>query len=134
MRFYALGTNLAIQVGGSVNMKTLLNKEEIDIVLEAFVDTIKEEMTVDPREVLTTYGPALNKLLGERTQSITDRIKQEGQDFIANFLDCNEDAIKTASGMAFCEMKKGDGKQPTIQSNVEVHYHGVSLTGGILGM
>lgn len=108
-------------------MKTLLDKNEIDIVLEAFVDTIKEELTVDPRDVLTTYGPALNQLLGERTQSITDRIKKEGDDFIANFLDCNEDAVKTASGMVYCEMKKGDGKQPTIQSNVEVHYHGVSL-------
>lgn len=34
MPFYALGTNLALQVGGQGNFKTLLDDKELDIVLE----------------------------------------------------------------------------------------------------
>ena len=34
MPFYALGTNLALQVGGQGNFKTLLEEDELEIVLE----------------------------------------------------------------------------------------------------
>lgn len=34
MPFYALGTNLALQVGGQGNFKTLLDDDELEIVLE----------------------------------------------------------------------------------------------------
>lgn len=34
MPFYALGTNLALQVGGQGNFKTLLDDKELEIVLE----------------------------------------------------------------------------------------------------
>lgn len=129
MKFYALGTNLAIQVGGQGNFNTLLDEKEMDIVLEAFCDTIKGTSTVDARTVLTTYGPDLNKLLQERTSRIIDRVRKDGEDFITNFLDCNDDAVKTKSGLVYYEMKKGEGKKPTIKSSVEVHYHG-TLTDG----
>ena len=52
MPFYALGTNLAIQVGG--NLGTLLEDDELDIVLEAFCDHLRGTATVDQRTVLTT--------------------------------------------------------------------------------
>ena len=34
MPFYALGTNLALQVGGQGNFKTLLEEDELEIVLQ----------------------------------------------------------------------------------------------------
>jgi hypothetical protein len=34
MPFYALGTNLALQVGGQGNFRTLLDDDELEIVLE----------------------------------------------------------------------------------------------------
>jgi hypothetical protein len=67
MPFLALGTNLAVQVGGQGNVNTLLDAAEMDVVLEAFCDT---------------------------------------------------------SGMVYYEMR-----QPSLQSNVEVYYHG-TLTDG----
>lgn len=129
MPFYALGTNLAVQVGGQGNFNTLLDGDEMDIVLEAFCDTLKGTATADARTVLSTYGPELNKILQERTSRIVDRVKKDGEDYIANFLDCNEEATKTDSGIVYYEMKAGEGKQPTLQSTVEVHYHG-TLTDG----
>jgi len=129
MPFYALGTNLALQVGGQGNLKTLLEEDELDIVLEAFCDNLKGTCPQDPRLVLATYGQQLNKILQERQDKIVDRVKADGEDFIRNFLDCNEEAIKTDSGLVFYEMVKGTGKSPELTSTVEVHYHG-TLTDG----
>jgi len=129
MPFYALGVNLAVQVGGQANIKTLLEDDELDIVLQAFGDTLTGSATTDPRTVLGKYGPQLNKILGERSEKILDRVKKDGDDFIKNFLDCNEEAKQTESGLVYCPMKEGDGASPTLQSTVEVHYHG-TLTDG----
>jgi hypothetical protein len=41
MPFYALGTNLAVQVGGQGNFKTLLDDDELEIVLEGFCDNLR---------------------------------------------------------------------------------------------
>ena len=129
MPLYALGTNLAMQIGGQGNLKTLLEADELEIVLEAFCDTMRGTATQDARTILTTYGQELNKMLQERTEGIVDRVKKDGADFVANFLDCNEEAVKTDSGLVYYPMKEGGGKQPTLSSTVEVHYHG-TLTDG----
>lgn len=129
MPFYALGTNLAMQVGGQGNFKTLLDDDELEIVLEAFCENLRGTNTQDPRAVLTTYGQQLNAMLQQRTAGIVDRVKKDGAEFVANFLDCNEEAIKTDSGLVYYPMKEGSGKQPTLSNTVEVHYHG-TLTDG----
>lgn len=129
MPFYALGTNLALQVGGQGNFKNMLEEEELDIVLEAFCDNLRGTNTQEARVVLTTYGQELNKILMERTESIVDRVKKEGEDYLNNFLECNDDAVKTDSGLVYYEMVEGTGKSPELSNTVEVHYHG-TLTDG----
>mmetsp|Transcript_49897 Transcript_49897/g.120888 ORF Transcript_49897/g.120888 Transcript_49897/m.120888 type:complete len:281 (-) Transcript_49897:149-991(-) len=129
MPFYALGTNLAMQVGGQGNFKNLLEEDELDIVLEGFCDNLKGTNTQDARAVLTAYGQQLNKILQERTNLIVDRVKKDGEDFVSNFLDCNDEAVKTDSGLVYYEMTAGEGAQPELSSTVEVHYHG-TLTDG----
>ena len=129
MPFYALGTNLAMQVGGQGNFKTLLEEDELEIVLEAFCENLRGTNTQDPRVVLTRYGQQLNRILGERTEKIVERVKKDGEEFIKNFLDCNDEAVKTDSGLVYYEMTAGSGQSPTLSNTVEVHYHG-TLTDG----
>lgn len=129
MPFYALGTNLAMQVGGQGNLKTLLDENEMEIVLEAFCATLKGTAIQDPRTILGAYGPQLNQLLQERTSQIVERVKADGAGYIENFLECNPEAVKTDSGLVYCEMTAGEGGQPSPTSTVEVHYHG-TLTDG----
>ncbi|KAL3939159.1 MAG: hypothetical protein SGBAC_006067 [Bacillariaceae sp.] len=129
MPFYALGTNLALQVGGQGNFKTLLDDKELEIVLEAFCENLRGTNTQDPRAILTTYGQELNKILGERTSGIVDRVKKDGDDYVKNFLDCNDEAVKTDSGLVYYPMVEGTGASPTLANQVEVHYHG-TLTDG----
>merc|ERR1712106_157326 len=115
--------------GGQVNVNSLLDDAEIDILLEGFKETLKGTAVQDPTAVLTKYGPKLNEILGERSNGMVDRLKVEGAEYIANFLDCNEEATKTESGMVYYPMVEGTGAQPTGSSTVEVHYHG-TLTDG----
>lgn len=129
MPFYALGTNLAMQVGGQGNIKNLLEADELDIVLEGFCESLRGTATQDSMTVLTKYGPELNKILKERTDNIVSRVQKDGEDFLANFMDCNDDAIKTDSGLVYCSMTEGEGKSPALTDTVEVHYHG-TLTDG----
>lgn len=129
MPMYALGANLAVQVGGQGNFKNLLDDDELEIVLQAFGETLRGTATVDTMEVLGTYGPSLNKMLQERTSNIVDRVKKDGEEFIESFLSCNDDATKTDSGLVFCPMVEGTGASPSATDVVEVHYHG-TLTDG----
>eukprot|EP00566_Odontella_aurita_P016586 CAMPEP_0113543894 /NCGR_PEP_ID=MMETSP0015_2-20120614/10407_1 /TAXON_ID=2838 /ORGANISM="Odontella" /LENGTH=252 /DNA_ID=CAMNT_0000444095 /DNA_START=66 /DNA_END=824 /DNA_ORIENTATION=- /assembly_acc=CAM_ASM_000160 len=129
MPFYALGVNLARQVGGQTSFNTILEEDELDLVLEGFGDSMKGTSVQSDEVVLGTFGPALNKILQERTEKIVDRVKADGEKYIENFLDCNDDAIKTESGMVYCEMTEGTGAQPDTSNTVEVHYHG-TLTDG----
>merc|ERR1712087_472138 len=129
MPYYALGVNLAKQIGGQTSFKTLLEDDEIELLLDGFSKTLKGTATEDANTVLMTYGPALNKIIQERSANIVDRVKKEGEDFSKNFMECNDDAVQTDSGLIYYSMKEGDGKSPTLDNTVEVHYHG-TLTDG----
>jgi hypothetical protein len=102
MPFYALGTNLAMQVGGQGNFKSLLEDDELDVVLNAFCENLKGTAATDARTVLETYGPALNQILQDRSSKLVDRVKADGADFIANFVASNPEAVTTESGMVYC--------------------------------
>ena len=132
MPFYALGTNLAVQIGGQANFQALLEDDELELCLQAFCDTLRGQVdTTQARAILSTYGPALNQILQERTAEKMARVKKDGDDYLQNFLDCNDDAVKTDSGLVYCEMTAGTGAAPTLQSTVEVHYHGMLTDGTV---
>lgn len=131
MPFYALGTNLGRQVGNTNNLNDILEADELDIVLEAVCATVRGTATQDARTILTTYGPQLNHILQERTSRMLDRTKQEGLDFVRNFLVSNPAATQTDSGLVYLETKRGTGERPNVMSTVEVNYHGTLLDGTI---
>jgi len=131
MPYYALGVNLAKQVGGQTGFNSLLEEDELELVLEGFGETLKGTSTQDANVVLGTYGPELNKILQERSGKIVERVKAEGEDFIKNFLECNEEAVQTDSGLVYYSMTEGEGAQPTTANSVEVHYHGTLIDGTV---
>ena len=130
MVFYALGVNLAKQLGDA-QLKTILEDNEMALVVEGFSNTMKGEGTVDGQAVLMKYGMELNQVLTSRTGDMSSKVKVEGDEFVANFMECNEDAVKTDSGLVYLSMTEGDGKQPTVADSVEVHYHGTLIDGTV---
>jgi FKBP-type peptidyl-prolyl cis-trans isomerase len=129
MPIYALGLNIGMQISQQTDFKSLLEDDELEILMTGFSDIVKGEETVNPMEVLQKYGPAVNALLRERMEGIVERVKKDGKEYIEGFLDCNEEAEKTDSGMVYYCMKEGTGASPVVQDEVEVHYHG-TLTDG----
>lgn len=129
MPFYALGVNVAKQVGSQI--KTLIDDDELEIMLEGFSDTMRGTSVQDGNAILSKYAMSLNQIITERSNSIVDRTKKAGADFVANFLDCNDEAIQTESGLVYCPIKEGSGKQPSVQNTVEVHYHGTLIDGTV---
>ena len=124
--FYALGVNIAQQVGAELKM--ILSKEEVDVMLAGFGDSMKDNV-VDDRELLMTYGKKLNEILEERANAGVADEKKRGEDFLVKYLLGNLRAVKTPSGMLYNEVFAGIGEQATLASTVSVHYHG-TLTDG----
>ena len=126
--FYALGVNIAQQVGSELKM--ILSKDEIDVVLAGFADSMTDKV-VDDRELLMTYGKKLNEILEERAKAGITEEKKKGEDFLVKYLLGNLRATKTASGMLYNEVFAGIGEQATLASTVMVHYHGTLIDGTV---
>lgn len=124
--YYALGLNIAKQVGGEI--KGLLSKNELEAMILGFSDSIKDEIA-DEMVVLSTYGPKLNEILQERSNKAVSEEKKKGASFLTKYLLSNPRAIQTPSGLIFNEIIAGVGAQATVSSTVLVHYHG-TLTDG----
>ena len=131
MPFYALGVNLAKQVGGQTGFNSLLDSDELELVLTGFSETLKGTATQEGNAVLTAYGQKLNTILQERSSNIVDRVKKEGEEFIEGFMDCTDGAVKTDSGLVYYSMTEGEGKSPDTSNTVEVHYHGTLIDGTV---
>lgn len=124
--FYALGVNIAQQVGSE--LKTLLSPSEIEVMLAGFTDSMTDTV-IDDSQLLLTYGQKLNDILEGRSKVDLLKEKEKGADYQAKFLLSNVRAVKSASGLIFNEILAGVGKQATAQSTCVVHYHG-TLTDG----
>ena len=126
--FYALGVNIAQQVGAELKM--ILSKEEVDVMLAGFADSMTDKV-VDDRELLMTYGKKLNEILEERAKAGVTEEKKKGEDFLVKYLLGNLRAVKTGSGMLYNEVFAGVGEQATLASTVMVHYHGTLIDGTV---
>ena len=124
--FYALGCNVALQVGGE--LKSILSKEEMEAMLAGFCASMTNEVP-DERKLMSVYGPKLAEILKDRVNKGVNDEKQRGKDFVTKFLLSNSRAVQTPSGLVYSETLAGIGAQPTLASTVTVHYHG-TLTDG----
>ena len=128
--FYALGVNVALQVGGE--LKGILKKEERDFMLAGFSDAMSDSIgDGESRKLLETYGPKLNEILMARANAAVDGNKKIGAEFLDAYLAKHKDAVRTASGMVYHETSKGTGAQATLASTVLVHYHGTLSDGTV---
>ena len=124
--FYALGVNVARQVGGE--LKGMLSQEESKAMLAGFSDSMLGKVA-DERNVLQTYGPKLNEVLVARSNAAVEGNKKAGADFLENYLRSNPSAVRTESGLVFHEKQAGSGAKATAASTVQVHYHGTLSDG-----
>lgn len=128
--FYALGINIAKQVGGE--LKGILTTEELEAMVSGFGASITSKLSADDEKtLLMTHGPKLNEILNGRADKALNAEKKKGEDFIVKYLLGNPRAIKTPSGLVFSEIIAGVGPQATLSSTVNVHYHGTLPDGTV---
>ena len=128
--FYALGVNVAKQVGGE--LKTMLSAEEIQAMVTGFSDSMLSKINgEEERNVLVEHGKALNEVINSRASKVLDAEKKKGEDYVVKYLLSNPRAVRTSSGLIFNEILAGVGAQPTASSTVNVHYHGTLVDGTV---
>lgn len=91
--------------------KAALNDEEIQAVMDAFRQQMRDKMMAKQSEA----GAANEK---------------EGADFLA--ANGKKEGVKTTqSGLQYKVLKSGNGKQPAATDTVKTHYHGTLLSGEV---
>ena len=126
--FYALGVNIARQVGGDI--KPLLSAREIAVFLNGFQDSIENKID-DELTILESHGNKLNEVLTGRIQEVKNGEQQKTDLFLEQYLLKNPGAIRTKTGLIYNEVVAGTGAGPTVKSSVEVHYHGSLMNGKV---
>ena len=130
MPLYSLGVNLAQQIPS--NVKMIFDKRELSIIAQGWNDCFNDNMEIDARSMLQTFGNSVNQMLQERTLKLIDDTKKKGADYIQSYLKENPKAIQKASGLVYMEKSPGTDKtkSPTLESVVKVHYHGTLVPDG----
>jgi len=85
---------------------------------------------VKPEFKINEYQPKVRKLFQERMKKHSEKVSKEGVSYLENFV-AKEGGKKTASGLAYKIIKKGEGKMPKATDTVEVHYHGTLIDGTV---
>ncbi|HEX7028077.1 MAG TPA: FKBP-type peptidyl-prolyl cis-trans isomerase [Gammaproteobacteria bacterium] len=91
----------------------------------------KPELALADVEAALKFDPNHRQL-----NAMAERMKMyiETKETSAAFLKemaAKEGARKTASGLIYFELKKGDGKSPSVDDTVKVHYHGTVADGTV---
>lgn len=119
--FYAMGFML-----GSNLQRLDLKDAELAALYKGLVASAKgTEAEVE----LQIYQPKIQTMFKSRMEAVAKKEKEAGDNFITDYLKKNPKAKKTDSGLVYEIVKEGNGKMPTAEDTVEVHYHG-TLTNG----
>jgi FKBP-type peptidyl-prolyl cis-trans isomerase FkpA len=117
---------LGLLLGRNIKMFNL-KPEEVELVKQGLADSVsgaKAQVDMD------AYGPKVNELAQSRMNAGAEVEKKKGQEF-ADKAAKEEGATKSASGIVQKVLKAGDGKSPTADDTVKVHYEGRLIDGTV---
>jgi len=119
--FYSIGYHWASK------LKTFnLSDGEIKAVLKGVAASTKgDKAELD----VQAYSSKVKTMLESRMVSAMGSTKEQGKNYIAEYLKKNTKAKQTKSGLAYEVLKEGSGKSPKATDTVEVHYHGTLING-----
>lgn len=118
--FYAMGYML----GGNLSRLSLTDKEIASLYKGIAAASKGDKAEVD----MGVYQAKIQEVFKARMDAVAAKEKEAGSAFVDKFVK-DENATKTASGLAYKVIKEGTGATPTAEDTVEVHYHG-TLTDG----
>lgn len=125
---YAVGYNMG------KTLRDISARVEIEALLQGIRDAQQDggnQLSED--EIKTLYQDFMKETqrnLNEMMKEVAEKNKAEGEKFLAENKN-KEGVITTGSGLQYIVLKEGEGKVPTIDDSVVVHYHGTLLDGTV---
>lgn len=133
---YALGANMANNIVKDFSeansdafikgFNDVLDSATLKITLEELQGVLQPFFQRKQQEAMIKQQQEAEKAAQEQFGDV----KIQGEKFMEDNKS-NPGVKVTASGLQYIVMKEGKGKQPTAESNVEVHYHGTTPDGTV---
>lgn len=131
---YAMGASM-----GSYAQQTLDSQDELglkmdrELVIKGFADAVHGKSQQSEEEIIAAlqeHDQALRPLIEKRQQEMMEESRQEAENFLKENAD-KEGVTVTESGLQYeiIEAGKEDGKKPTLEDTVTVHYTGKLVDG-----
>ncbi len=122
--------SMGVRVGSS------LKKESIDINQDAFIQGFKDALSGDKKlmtdeevnETLMNFQKEMMAKEAARLRELGEKNKKEGEAFLAENKK-KEGVVTLPSGLQYKIIKEGDGKVPTMNDIVTIHYRGTLIDG-----
>lgn len=133
---YALGANMANNIVKDFSeanneafingFRDVLDSATMKITLEELQGVLQPFFQKKQQEAMIKQQQEAEKAAQEQFGDV----KIQGEKFLED--NKTKAGVKvTASGLQYIVLKEGKGKQPTAESNVEVHYHGTTPDGTV---
>lgn len=127
---YAIG----IWVGNNPAFKADKERINVDIVAKAMADAFNEKTDImssmDAQKILQTWSMELEKKMAEKDKADESVRIEEGKAFLEK--NKSKEGVKTTeSGLQYRVIKEGNGRTPTPEDRVKVHYEGRLINGDI---
>ncbi|MCW7551698.1 FKBP-type peptidyl-prolyl cis-trans isomerase [Endozoicomonas gorgoniicola] len=131
---YAMGASM-----GSYAQKTLDSQDELglkmdrELVIKGFADAVNGKSQLDEKAIISAlqeHDKALRPLIEKRQQEMMEESRQKAEDYLKE--NAEKEGVKsTESGLQYeiIEAGKEDGKKPTLEDTVTVHYTGKLIDG-----
>jgi FKBP-type peptidyl-prolyl cis-trans isomerase FklB len=119
-----------------VDMARAIQADELNFDLPSLIQGLsdglgKKKLTINEDEYAQLMG-AITKEAEEKAiakfERLSEENKKEGEKFLADNAK-KEGIVTIANGVQYRTLKKGDGKSPKINDNVQVHLKGMLLNG-----
>lgn len=119
-----------------VDIARAIQADEMDFDLASLIQGLsdslnKKKITINEEEYAQLMG-AITKEAEEKAAAKFERLSEENKKTGETFLAENakkEGIVTIANGVQYRTLKKGDGKSPKIDDNVQVHLKGMLLNG-----
>lgn len=124
---YAAGQNIGMSIDNFIKSQKLEGKMTPEYVMKGLMDVLNNQETLVEME---SVNDIMNNYLMRKVEEIQSENIATGEDFLKE--KSNEANIhKTNSGLLYEVIEEGTGKQPTIDSTVEVYYTGTTIDGKV---
>ena len=131
---YAMGASM-----GTYAQQTLDSQDELglkmdrELVIKGFADAVYAKSQLDEEAIISAlqeHDQALRPLIEKRQQEMMEESRQKAEDYLKE--NAEKEGVKvTESGLQYeiIEAGKADGKKPTMEDTVTVHYTGKLVDG-----